>query len=218
MNRPTVHSSPRWFAAFSVMELLVALAVLAVVAFFSLAALRSATMKTRQVASASTIRGIGQALALYVGDHGELPGKCHTRNPPYFAISNKLITYIWPYLGRTKRPQQGELLPEYVPAHMISWIKAHNNPAADGSQGDVILYRLGYSPTLDGVTYTLWGYPGVAEERARWNTLVALFPLSRLKALHDIAPTDQNGIPKFGELQNYTTTLYLDWHVKISRP
>lgn len=207
------HIPHRKRAGFSVMELLVVMVVLAVLVTFSLGVFSRSVMNVRQIASVTTLKGIGQALAAHVADHGELPGPSHTRNMPPFAISNKLITHLWPYLGRKKQPKEGEVIPEYVPAHWVAWYQANHQPK------EAILYWLANPLYSDGQAYILWGYPGnrPPQIRARWSVLAAAFPLSTTVAVRDALPSDANAYPEFGVLQDYTTFLYLDWHVEVRK-
>lgn len=93
--------------AFTLVELLVVVAIIAVLAALAIPAISSASLKAKQSATASTLKGIGTALNLYAGENdGRLPGPAviaiygYARNPPRSNDTAHLGQYLAPYLGQ----------------------------------------------------------------------------------------------------------------------
>jgi prepilin-type N-terminal cleavage/methylation domain-containing protein len=104
-----VHSLPAKSVAhaFTLVELLVVVAIIAVLAALAIPALSSASLKAKQSATASTLKGIGTALNLYAGENdGRLPGPSTVaiygwaRNPAKTTDTAHLGLYLAPYLGQ----------------------------------------------------------------------------------------------------------------------
>jgi prepilin-type N-terminal cleavage/methylation domain-containing protein len=92
--------------AFTLVELLVVVAIIAVLAALAIPAISSASLKAKQSATTSTLKGIGTAINLYAGENdGRLPGPttfaifATARNPPSSADTPHLGAYLAPYLG-----------------------------------------------------------------------------------------------------------------------
>ena len=93
--------------AFTLVELLLVVAIIAVLAALAIPAISSASLKAKQSATASTLKGIGTALNLYAGENdGRLPGPSSVaifgwvRNPALPTDSAHLGIYLAPYLGQ----------------------------------------------------------------------------------------------------------------------
>jgi prepilin-type N-terminal cleavage/methylation domain-containing protein len=104
-----VHSLPAKTVAhaFTLVELLVVVAIIAVLAALAIPAISSASLKAKQLATASTLKGMGIALNLYAGENnGRLPGPSvvaiygYARNPPRSTDTAHLGQYLAPYLGQ----------------------------------------------------------------------------------------------------------------------
>ena len=104
-----VHSLPAKSVAhaFTLVELLVVVAIIAVLAALAIPAVSSASLKAKQSATASTLKGIGTALNLYAGENdGRLPGPSTVaiygwaRNPAKTTDTAHLGLYLAPYLGQ----------------------------------------------------------------------------------------------------------------------
>lgn len=101
-------------SSFTLVELLVAVAVVAVLGALAFPALQSARNRALEAATASNMRGIGAAILLYVGEHdNRLPG------PAAFGVYNlvtvgtsakgsscQLGQYLAPYLDKEPLPAQ----------------------------------------------------------------------------------------------------------------
>ncbi|HWL54808.1 MAG TPA: prepilin-type N-terminal cleavage/methylation domain-containing protein [Chthoniobacteraceae bacterium] len=203
----------RFRAGFSMVELLVTLAVLAVLVVLASVAYRAAVMRTRKTASVQTLKGIGIAVASHIADHnGAVPGPTNTNQGPYFK-ANKLVGRIWPYLGYSKRPAERAVLPEFVPAHWRVWLAANGNP--DGVQ----LYKANCNFYYGGETVRFFGYLESAQPYVpgNWSAVTVKVPqLSKQVVLQDYRPTEgKEDTPPPEGLQDYVTSLYLDWHVEI---
>ena len=102
--------------AFTLVELLVVVAIIAVLAALAIPAISSASLKAKQSATASKLKGIGVALNLYVGENdGRLPG------PVTFAIlptaRNPSTSSDTPHLGGLPCPLSwapDQLQPNYL--------------------------------------------------------------------------------------------------------
>jgi prepilin-type N-terminal cleavage/methylation domain-containing protein len=92
--------------AFTLVELLVVVAIIAVLAALAIPAISSASLKAKQSATASKLKGIGTAINLYAGENdGRLPGPTtfailpFVRNPSRSSDTPHLGAYLAPYLG-----------------------------------------------------------------------------------------------------------------------
>jgi prepilin-type N-terminal cleavage/methylation domain-containing protein len=92
--------------AFTLVELLVVVAIIAVLAALAIPAISSASLKAKQSATASKLKGIGTAINLYAGENdGRLPGPTtfailpFVQNPSLSSDTPHLGAYLAPYLG-----------------------------------------------------------------------------------------------------------------------
>ena len=92
--------------AFTLVELLVVVAIIAVLAALAIPAISSASLKAKQSATASKLKGIGTAINLYAGENdGRLPGPTtfailpFVRNPSRSSDTPHLGACLAPYLG-----------------------------------------------------------------------------------------------------------------------
>ncbi|HWL54337.1 MAG TPA: type II secretion system protein [Chthoniobacteraceae bacterium] len=205
---------------FTVPEVLLVLTVMVILAVLLYAATTVATQNTRKVASLATMRNIAAALARYTEENRVLPGPLHGgQNLVYSGTSYNLTTHLWPYLGIPTAPRAGDILPQYVPSHWIAW---HQNTGREKT----ILYSMTprVKPYDGGDEMNLWGYPASGEKgdpireagryRTPWITLASSAPLGTTVIMTDTAQKNasETDRPKRGELQNYRTRLFLDWH------
>lgn len=206
--------------AFTLLELLVVLVVTAVLATLFYAALSASVQSTRKVSSLVTMRNIAAALARYTEEKRVLPGPLHGgQNLLYTGTSYNLTTHLWPYLGIPATPKAGDILPQYVPSHWIAW---HQNNKREKTTIYAMTARA--KPRDGGDELNLWGYPTAGEKgdpireagryRTPWSTLVASVSLGTTVIMTDTAQKNasETDRPARGELQNYRTRLFLDWH------
>lgn len=92
---------------FTLVELIVAVAILAILVTIIFPAIQSAQTAGKQAATTATLRGMGTALNLYATDNnGKLPGPSTVaifgwaRNPPSSSDQSHLGIYLAPYLGQ----------------------------------------------------------------------------------------------------------------------
>ena len=86
------------WSAFTLMELLVLIAIIAILGALLLPALSSAQAKARQTGCLSNLRQLGLAMTMYLGDGNTYPG-CYSWQPDVYAV--------WPvrllaYTGRSR--------------------------------------------------------------------------------------------------------------------
>ncbi len=113
---PTCRRRIAWMG-FSLVELLVVLAVLGVVASLFFPALRKVHARANQSACAANLRQIGTAVLLYAGDnHGQLPGPLY--NGQGKSGGGQLVTFLEPYLNVAPGDEAGDLFecPAWVEA------------------------------------------------------------------------------------------------------
>lgn len=98
--------SPRQHRAFSLVEILVALGIIAVLAALTLPAIRKSQASSRQAACASNLRQIGQACLAYAAENdGALPPAKPARTDPNASWLNSTCMYLLnPYLAAISTP------------------------------------------------------------------------------------------------------------------
>lgn len=198
---------------FSLIELLVTVAIIAVLAALIFGTSSAVLDNARKVESLSVMRNIGMALASYTGENNQLPGPLHGGQfPRYDNKPHQLITYLWPYFSETK-PESNEMLPEYVPKHWRNWVNTSGRSSADSA----VIYSMSsayISNGRSGEPLTLWGYPTTGPEipKSLWSLIAANVILSKSIALTDVSDANDPKRPKPREIQRHTTRLFLDWH------
>ena len=154
-----VHSLPAKSVshAFTLVELLVVVAIIAVLAALAIPAISSASLKAKQSATASTLKGMGTALNLYAGENdGRLPGPSvvaiygYARNPSTSTDTAHLGQYLAPYLGQKADGR-------------LTVCKGLQNPALSRKIQNALAQPLAQFVKLDAVSTTqledfrLWG-------------------------------------------------------------
>jgi len=118
MHRPTACKFGfRQWTGFSLIELLVVLAIVAVLAGLLLPALGQVRQRSDRVTALSQMHQIAVGLAAYPADHGgKLPGPLYPGQMPLLdpTIDGRLVLSLAPYLG-LKVPVTPQLVPLFIP-------------------------------------------------------------------------------------------------------
>jgi len=203
--------------AFTMVEMLVVIAVLAVLVLMGFSGMQSAARRVRVADSTSVMKNIGSALSLHAVDYGTLPGPLLMTHYPNANSPNQLLGRIWPYLALPAKPARDEMPREFVPLHWREWVK-RTQLKSPGSQ--VVIYTSANTlKDSDGErTLVPFGYPGESNSAAMpWSRIASSAKLASTILVEDSTGTPLKGdlSPKIGELQNYRTRLFLDWHVEV---
>lgn len=103
-NKSTATARERNPTGFTLVELLVAVAVVALLSAFALAAAGGATERAKAMQCLQSIRTVGAAVQMYAGDNnGRLPASSHSRGADGSSLSwtNSLATYLGTnFIGR----------------------------------------------------------------------------------------------------------------------
>ncbi len=111
MKIPRQGHEPGWrsrgaaIPGFSLVELLVALGIVAILAALIASSVQSATRKARAAQCMSVMRNLGQGILLYTQDHGEFPRSYHSCAG---AGKQPWAKAILPYLGHPADPTPQE--------------------------------------------------------------------------------------------------------------
>jgi prepilin-type processing-associated H-X9-DG protein/prepilin-type N-terminal cleavage/methylation domain-containing protein len=145
MSRPSI---PNRAQAFTLVELLVVVGIIAVLIAILMPALTRAREQANRVACASNLRGIGHAMALYTQQYGYYPGG-HIRPGSFYAWPVRLR----PFLGGDRRvfycPSQDE---------RCRWTDDAPGPV---DRASAYFVRIGYEPgerLIGWYTYFSYGY------------------------------------------------------------
>lgn len=199
-------------AAFSLIEMTAAIAIIALLAVIITPAMRGIVSKSDETRCASNLRQIGLAMAQYAAEHdNRLPGPLYTRQGSYYGTRDAfaLPMILAPYLG----------LPTNV---IFEKAKVFECPAwrkMVKSDGGKIYAVQTAALCTDGTQKQPFGYPALgayAEKPA--VPLFALASASTTPALWDLdvqngGPTDGT-VPKTPAHGKTRNTLFFDWHVE----
>lgn len=203
----------RYPTGFSLLELLVAISVVAIIAGLAIVSMPKVRNTSDRVAAAASMRAIGTAILSYANDnHGKLPGPLYYSQGPRYKkdVPGLLGYYLWSYLGS----------PE--PASSWQECEAINNPAylskrPSETSPAYIVQRNVYMPGQSGVSP--FGYPA-KESPLSMNALMEYnlreeWALQDLDQEHpDVATWNKSNLvsePVHGDVR---MTLFFDWHVE----
>jgi prepilin-type N-terminal cleavage/methylation domain-containing protein/prepilin-type processing-associated H-X9-DG protein len=208
-------------AAFTLIEVLVVIAIIAILAGITLAVTTSILKSADRTKCLSNLRNIGGAISAYVGEHeGYLPGplwelqSCWYNEKDPGTLGNRLAPYMGLPLDYEKRRMDVFVCP--------AWQKGA--PYADDES-----FNLNTAVVVGGETINPWGDADIPEEDAGTNPnspgvpkmLVRLSdaPLSRIWALQDldkesVVKKKLPGIAKKPVHGDKRNALFLDFHVE----
>lgn len=155
MIHPDRFSKPKASAAFTLVELLVVVAIIAVLAGLIFAASGKIRAMGDRTKCVSNLRQVGAAMASYMGDHdGSLPGplwtwqSCWARNGDYGSLG----TVLAPYVGISPDADTQKVPILICP----SWQR-------DAPYKEDELYILNSEVMLDGTKINPWGDADIAD-------------------------------------------------------
>lgn len=201
--------------AFTLVEVLVTVSILAVLAALSLTAISSIHRQAEVSEATSNFRQVGVAMQLFASENnGFLPGPVWTGQSPWYSKRDNgaLGNYLWPYLGANQ--------PEWWAQKLdILSLPAYEREVPN-LDAPVLIMNNSLRLT-DGTLANPWGYPGRQEP-------YKMFRLKELGqqdawAMQDVDQTSQNvssgaawfsRLPKQPLHQPKRVTLYFDGRVE----
>jgi prepilin-type processing-associated H-X9-DG protein len=208
--------------AFTLVELLVVIATIAILAVMLLPALARGRQKSSQIECLSNLKQLGHAVQMYVDDNEDrfpgplwngLQASCDANS------SEEFLHYVAPYLGVPQLPDQPTVIPVAAcPGYMGAAPGINTISDMEGR----ICYLL--NPDVDptpGTSVRPFGYPNPPQEplkRAQLNqygSLAEIFAISDVDKGNVTDPTvgwwgDLPYKPVHGTTRNQ---LFFDWHV-----
>ncbi len=136
---------PRVRAAFSLIELLTCIAVIAVLTAIVISGVSYMRVSTNKASGVATMRSINNAIQLYVQEHNTMPGPTWTLQNAMYTRSYSLVNYLAVYLGEPSEPTL-KVVKSYVPAPLLDYVlqdgndktivyEANNNAVVTGPSG-----------------------------------------------------------------------------------
>lgn len=142
--------------AFTLIELLTVIAVIAVLAGILVASLRSAYISSQKVVATNNLRQIGVAMKLFVQDNNTLPGPLWRAQTPYYAGDSRSLAYnLAPYLDLPEPDGQQHDFP-YLSSPLFETSRPVKN-----TPGYIVCERASF---LDGSKVDPWGYKKDGDE------------------------------------------------------
>ncbi len=208
------HSKAHSVAAFTLVELMVTIAVVGILSGLVLVGLQSSLYSAKRAESMSLLRGYGVALNLYASENKSLPGPLWVGQvPEYTGSPNYLATHIWPYF-QADEPLIGSIPDWLVTSHYRTW---YENQSSKSGKLAYMLPRT--ATTQDGGSISLFGYPDpdTPIAQSNWTLLMTNTDLTTVRIMYETAATSRspNRSPQRGEIQNYLAELYLDGHIEF---
>lgn len=200
---------------FTLLELLVVLAIVGLLTALVFAGVRQAGQAANRASSISVLRQYGLALHSYATEHQSFPGPLWVGQEPFYtARDRQLVTHLWPLFQETE-PAYGSTPEWMVTRQYRQWLERQPSQAGKWAYGlpqDAV--------TRDGQTLKIWGYPDGEEEsaQANWLRLMTEANQTTTVIMYEAVGTsrDPNRAPRPNELQNYGASLMLDGHVELT--
>ena len=219
--KPTI--TPRQSRAFTLVELLVTIAIIAVLAALSLAAYRTVIAAANGAKCTENLRTVGQAITLYVDDssflkftngtanptQGQLPGPLNVGQIPICSknFQSMLGYLLYPYLG----------LPDPTKEDLIVGVLQCPGWKKVVRKKDGVAYLAPNSFTYDGNIYRPFGYPLASAPMRMAALLVAPSKVVVLKDADQMCAEAGgdwlSNLPAKPVHNGKRNTLYLDGHV-----
>lgn len=137
--------------AFTLLELLVAAAILAILCALLIPAIEFARQQAQRAKSVSNLRQIGQSTYLYAAEAGVFPGPLWPGQMPQLdpSRSGRLVREIAPYLGITI-PATPQIVGLFVPP---AYARAPGAPTLENAR----TFVLNMAVSVNGVVVNPWG-------------------------------------------------------------
>lgn len=217
--------------AFTLVELLVCLAIIGILAVLSGGAVRKVISEADNAKCVSNLRQIGTAISLYCNDHdGYLPGPAY--GPMYLnyyvstPVQNQALTsYLGPYLGMDETNKTVRICPILqCPSFKYKSVLSKENQSSAYSYASA--YYLSFPdngvsrPIMEnGKLINPWGRLGVTDVNNEPHRLVkiqSLYAPSKVWAVRDMDMTVAGGLTGSSPTpthKGHWNRLYFDFHV-----
>jgi prepilin-type N-terminal cleavage/methylation domain-containing protein/prepilin-type processing-associated H-X9-DG protein len=220
--------------AFTLMELLVTMAIIAILAALIFPALAAAKRKAQALHCVSNLKQDGLAMMTYINDNNDvLPGPCEWGQRCYYfnttavdgRFNTELSFYLATYLGGENPQKMSGTESNYLQTMFCPGFGAFT-PADPTPRMTGITYitSIPYTNGVISLPINAFGYPGTGGAEIYGTTPVKLTTLSTYGSLTDIyALSDVDAeiygdwplvanTPSHGDFRN---ALYFDGHVKV---
>jgi prepilin-type N-terminal cleavage/methylation domain-containing protein/prepilin-type processing-associated H-X9-DG protein len=205
-------------AGFTLLELLVVLAVISILIGLVVVGLQSVRSKAQVVSGTSTMRGIGNAVSLYIGEYGSFPGPLFSNQIAYIPGSRAghLVAWLAPYFEAHEFPAN-----TLVPSFANSALKGYVSNWETRSHYYLIHYPRDSAGNWDTSKPIFGGHPSTSRSPMRpaaiaspSKTAILIDNDNMLQRTVDyppgLPPPDLPAPPVYGKVRN---VLYLDGHV-----
>jgi prepilin-type N-terminal cleavage/methylation domain-containing protein len=201
---------------FTIIELLVCIAVVAMLSMILMISLSTVRQKSLETESASVLRGYHSAFMLHVNEHGHLPGPIWTlQGPTYSSSSTYTASYLWKYF-QDSEPQNGTIPDWMITRQYKDWYMDQSNKSGKLAYGFPESAR-----TDDGRELNIFGYPdraGSPTAAAQWLLLSSATNPSNVRIMYEVTATSgaPTRAPKRGEVQRHQAHLFLDGSIRLT--
>lgn len=207
-------------AAFTLIELLACIAVIAILASLIYGGIARVRISANKANGTATMRSIGIAIGLYQQDKKAMPG-------PTFLLQNALyngkwglVNYLAPYLGAPNEPTN-TIQDSFVPLPFLDYVKTEGNE-------QTILYeanqeKVGVGPS--GHSQSIWAHISAVQSQSEDETPISPFNiyyiqetlnLNNFWILHT-SFVDSRSHPDAQDIYDgERVILYLDGHVEMA--
>ena len=218
-------------AGFSLVELLVAILIIAGLAALAFPMANRVMSRAKLASASNCFRGTGMAIQMYAADNNQkFPGPLIWTQP--VALKGTLFNYLAPYMGTEKLPTAAQDIfatgayQSYVPDYL------RKQAAGNLNYGYFAATSVGYLLRSDGVLQSIWGYgpfkdaSGNPEKPMTISALLAVSrmrnsrgsfnPENQLALLKTLSPDELKGNSlQSDHLKGNIVYLYLDCHTEV---
>ncbi len=211
-------TAPGKQTAFTLIELLLSIAIIAILAALVLTSLSSMKKTSLRIEGMSEMRQIAMSIQSFISDHDNgLPGPLWGGQSPWYqSVDIRTLGYqLSPYLGL---PKPESWIQEARILSPRAYVQARPSSSA-------MSFIMNDKVVVDGSTRTPWGYNTPSESSSNLPmriTAVIQAGLASTWALKDVCKTTpeaanagwRSNLPNEPIYKPYHLQLYFDWHVE----